>query len=256
MTDSPSHTQAEEILDVILSYAKLDFSKQCELLGKDETVDAIAVGVNMLGEELQASALSIKEKEQLLMEIHHRVKNNMQIISSMMRLHASMYNDERIDKIFNECQSRITAMAIIHEMLYNSSDYRSTKLDEYVWNLTESIDLAYNKKDIKVTKKLDIPSGLKMDIDTIIPLGLMINEIVSNSYKHAFKSNDGEYYIKIDKQDSGMTLTIGDDGAGFDRAEAKKKNSLGLELIQLLSEQIEAKVECDTVDGTSYTVFL
>lgn len=256
MTESPSHTHAEEILDVILSYAKLDFSRQCELSGKDETIDAIAVGVNMLGEELQASVLSIKEKEQLLMEIHHRVKNNMQIISSMMRIHASMYDDERLDRVFNECQARITAMALIHEMLYNSSDYRSTKLDEYVWNLTESIDLAYNKKDIEISKKLDIPSGLKMDIDTIIPLGLMINEIVSNSYKHAFKSNDGGYYVKIDKLDNGLKLTIGDNGVGFDLSEARKMNSLGLELIQLLSEQIEAKVECETSNGTRYTVLL
>lgn len=256
MIDSKTNTQAEEILGVILSYAKLDFTRQCELNGEDETIDAIAVGVNMLGEELQASVLSVKEKEQLLMEIHHRVKNNMQIISSMMRLHASVYNDERIDKILSECQSRISAMSLIHEMLYSSADFRSTKLDEYIWNLTESIDLVYNGKEAKVTKEIIVPGELNMDIDTIIPLGLLINEIVSNSYKHAFKNKKGAYYITIKEVGDSLQIAIGDDGDGFEPVAANNKSTLGLDLIQLLSEQIDARVDRSSNKGTHYTISL
>lgn len=252
VTEVSKNTQAQELLDVIMSYARLDFNKTCSLKEDGSTLDAIASGVNMLGEELQSSTISAREKEHLLSEIHHRVKNNMQIISSMLRLHKNMINDPKLDPVFEDCQSRITAMSLIHEMLYASSDFKYTSLKEYTIKLVETIEISYTTKDSKITFDIDVPPVLKLDIDQIIPLGLILNECISNTYKHAFPNKIGHFYMQVQPSKGSLVIRFGDNGIGMTENVECENQTLGLQLIELLSEQINATFETNNKDGLHY----
>ena len=246
--------RAEEILGVIMSFAKLDFSKKCKVQVDESSLDGIAGGVNMLGEELKASTISLNEKENLIREIHHRVKNNMQIISSMLRLQSHVLQDEKLNQVFEDCQSRIKAMALIHEMLYMGSNFKFTNLESYLEKLCQHINISYRPKDSKIDYDLEVQKGIFLDLDTIIPLGLILNECVSNIYKHAFPDGVGHYYVKIDKMNSMVRVKIGDNGKGID--ERQSKDGLGNQLIEVLVEQLEGKLNISNNKGLHYDLVL
>lgn len=252
MTEVSKNSQAQELLDVIMSYARLDFNKTCSINDDGSTLDAIATGINMLGEELQSSTISAREKEHLLSEIHHRVKNNMQIISSMLRLHKNMIDDPKLDPVFEDCQSRITAMSLIHEMLYSSSDFKYTSLKDYAIKLVETIEISYTTKDSKITFDIDVPPILKLDIDQIIPLGLILNECISNTYKHAFPDKTGHFYMKVEPGKGSLIISFGDNGVGMMETSNPSKQTLGIQLIDLLSEQLNASIEIINKNGLHY----
>lgn len=189
---------------------------------------------------------TLKEKETLLKEIHHRVKNNLQIISSLLKLHAEQSNDSRFFKLVEESQNRIVSMALIHEMLYANSDFSKINLAQYTKSLFEKLQSTYNKKFVKL--KLKIPEYFYFEIDKMIPVGLIINEVFSNSFKYAFNQKNGEITVALVKN----KLIISDNGIGILKNDTKKVTaSFGLQLIELLAEQIDAEIDISSSKGTN-----
>jgi two-component sensor histidine kinase/predicted hydrocarbon binding protein len=190
---------------------------------------------------------TLKEKETLLKEIHHRVKNNLQIISSLLKLNADKVNDRHFSVLVEESQNRIVSMALIHEMLYAQSDLSKINLADYSKSLFEKLQSTYSQNLVKL--KLKIPHDFYFEIDKMIPVGLILNEVMSNSFKYAFPKRNGEISISYSKN----TLIISDNGIGIFKSSSKKINaSFGLQLIDLLAEQIDAKVEIKSNKGTSF----
>ena len=172
-----------------MSYARLDFSQKTTIGDEGDLYDAIGAGVNMLGEELKSSVVSLREKEQLLREIHHRVKNNMQIISSLLNLQTHNVKDKAFLALVRESRNRINSMALVHEMLYATSDFSKIKLEEYIEILCKSIYQSYRKPDMKINFRIVIPNNIFLEIDKMIHIVMILNEIISNSLKYAFDTN-------------------------------------------------------------------
>ena len=189
---------------------------------------------------------TLKEKETLLREIHHRVKNNLQIISSLLKLHADKANDLNFSVLVEESQNRIISMALIHEMLYANSDLSKINLAQYTKSLFEKLQSTYNKGFVKL--KLKLPDDFYFEIDKMIPIGLIMNEAMSNSFKYAFQNKKGEISISILKN----TLVISDNGIGLPKDfNHKTSSSFGLQLIHLLAEQLDADIAMKNLKGTT-----
>lgn len=190
---------------------------------------------------------TLKEKETLLKEIHHRVKNNLQIISSLLKLHADQSEDRSFSELVEESQNRINSMALIHEMLYANSDLSKINLAQYAESLFGKLQSTYNKSFVKL--KLKIPKDFSYEIDKMISIGLIMNEVLSNSFKYAFRDKTGEITISIIKN----KLIIFDNGIGISTGLSKNENSnFGLQLIDLLADQLDATVKIGRVNGTSF----
>ncbi|MEO6305653.1 MAG: sensor histidine kinase [Bacteroidia bacterium] len=248
--------RVNEILDVIMSYARFDFSKKTSVIG-DETLDAIGAGVNMLGEELESSTVSLKEKEQLLKEIHHRVKNNLQIVSSLLNLQSENILDKRYLDLIIESRNRINSMALVHEMLYSSRDLCKIEVGEYIQRLSKGIEHSLSKSDSNVTFNFNIDPLMYFDIDQMIPLGLIMNEIISNSFKYAFPENSGNITIEFSRMEKFYKLIMKDNGVGFkDNFDIKRDSNLGMQLIYMLTEQMDGKVEIKKDPGVSYQIII
>jgi two-component sensor histidine kinase len=247
--------RGNRILEVIMSYARLDFSQRTDISNKGDVFDAIGAGVNMLGEELKSSTLSLREKEQLLREIHHRVKNNLQIISSLLNLQTEYTQDENFLALIRESRNRIRSMALVHEMLYATKDLSRIKLSDYIRTLYYSIYQSYSLPDTEIHLHLDIHNDASLEIERMIPLGLIINEILSNSFKYAFGKNRGNISISFEYMDGKYILIISDDGIGLpEDFNRHKQASLGMQLIFMLSEQISGIAEMKNCGGLSYRI--
>ncbi len=253
--NNDTNKRVNKILEVVMAYARLDFSKKTEVLGTNDELDAIGAGVNMLGEELESSTLSLKEKEQLLKEIHHRVKNNLQIVSSLLNLQSENILDKRYLDLIIESRNRINSMALVHEMLYSSKDLSKIEISEYVQRLSIGIQNSLLKNDAKVQFNYSMQADLYFDIDHMIPLGLILNEIISNSYKYAFPTNEGRIDIEMSKADKHYKLVVKDNGIGFKvNFDIKRDSNLGMQLIYMLAEQMDGKVSVDSVLGVAYEI--
>ncbi len=203
--------------------------------------------------ELRATMLSKEEKEVMLKEIHHRVKNNLQIVKSLIRFQMEQVRDPRMNELFNECVNRVSAMALVHEQTYLSKDLANIDVNTYLSHLTRDLCQAYT---IDTELKLDIRINVAtLGVDTLIPLGLLINEIISNSLKYAFKDRrQGTIFVHLDGSGpNSLHLRIGDDGVGLrDRSAWKEPKSLGMELIHTLSEQLDTQITLAEGPGTTY----
>ncbi|MEN6291006.1 MAG: histidine kinase dimerization/phosphoacceptor domain -containing protein [Methanobacterium sp.] len=229
---------------------------------------------------------SLEEKEVLLKEIHHRVKNNMQIISSLLSLQSRYIKDENYLAVFKEGQNRVKSMAMIHEGLYKSDNLARINFEEYVHNLISGLFSSYGiDKDIIKTKiNLD---NILLDIDTAIPLGLILNELISNSLKHAFPHNipnsknftftdhaveinnssniqfapsggiTSEINILLSQNEDMLKLVVGDNGIGFpENINFKNTESLGLQLVNTLVNQLNGEIKLEKENGTKFTLNL
>ncbi len=199
---------------------------------------------------------SLKEKEVLLKEIHHRVKNNLQIVSSLLYLQAMRTEHPGAVSALSESRNRIRSMALIHERLYQSPNLASVDMAEYTRNLVSDLKHSYKTEQSFVRLKLhtdDIPLG----INEAIPCGLIINELVSNALKHAFPmGRDGEITISLHRDGANRaTLTVSDNGIGFpEHVDFRKSPSLGLTLINSLVEQLDGTIELNRRGGTAFTI--
>lgn len=244
------------ILDVIMAYANLDFTQKTQITDKDDVFDAIASGVNMLGEELENSVITLQERESLLQEVHHRVKNNLQIISSLMNLQASYTKDEKFLALIRECRNRIISMSMIHEMLYRSKDLSRIQVLDYIKTLTLSINSSFSGSVSDVTFEYDIDEKIYLEAERMIPIGLIINEAVSNSFKYAFPDRKGLIGVDFKMSKTHFFLRITDNGIGLPKEiRTEEFESLGIQLINALSDQLSAEMKILRENGLGYELF-
>ncbi|MEP5611215.1 MAG: histidine kinase dimerization/phosphoacceptor domain -containing protein [Cyclobacteriaceae bacterium] len=203
----------------------------------------------------QVISKSLSEKETLLKEIHHRVKNNLQVISSLLSLQSRYIEDEKAQAAVNEGQNRVKSMALIHQKLYQNNNLLGVEVIDYVKNLTATLKDAYgiDTDRISIDYELD---DLKIDVDTIIPIGLILNELISNSFKYAFPDNrEGSMRIVLRKLNRELELRVTDDGVGSTK-EIEKSNSFGMRMIQSLALKLEARVNFNFEKGADASLLI
>lgn len=197
----------------------------------------------------------LKEKEMLLKEIHHRVKNNLMVISSLLNIQARYIKDKESHDIFIQSKNRARSMAIIHERLYRSTDLKKIDFRDYIRSLSTELFHSYvsNPHVLKLNLNVD---DIFLDINTAIPLGLIINELITNSLKHAFsEGKKGEINIDFHKKDDNYEFILKDDGIGFpEDLDFKNTDSLGLQLVNSFTDQIDGKIELNSTNGTEFKI--
>jgi len=199
---------------------------------------------------------SIKEKEVLLKEVHHRVKNNMQVISSILNLQSSYIEDETALAILRESQDRIKSMSFVHESLYQSKTLSEVNFSEYVQNIARNLFHSYGRPEGGLSLDFDLEEVF-LNLDTSIPCGLIINEVVSNSLKYAFQGREkGVIRIEFSKlADGKLKLIVSDNGIGLpDNFDIENAESLGLQLVTTLVTQVSGELKIDTSNGTEFNI--
>ena len=198
---------------------------------------------------------SLKEKEVLLKEVHHRVKNNMQVIVSMLNLQSGYVDDEQAIEAFRKSQNRIRTMALVHEKLYQTKDLARIDFAEYIRDLTNYLLSAYGAGAGAITLKMDI-EDISLSMDTALPCGMILNELITNSIKHAFPGGrGGDIFIELHSDNDNLILTVGDNGTGIpEDLDVRNAESLGLQLIDSFVEQLEGSVELNRKDGTGFRI--
>jgi two-component sensor histidine kinase len=208
-----------------------------------------------LQEANQTIQSSLSEKELLLKEIHHRVKNNLQVISSLLDLQSRGIEDEGALATFMEGQNRVKAMSLIHQKLYQNENLAAIDFKEYAELLIVDLATIFKKTD-HIQVEVNGHGNTLYDIDTAVPLGLILNELISNAYKYAFEEVSGKISVVIQSLDSGEhQLTVSDTGGGlpegFDFLKAK---SLGLRLVRRLAKQLYGRVDYTYDHGSSFVI--
>jgi two-component sensor histidine kinase len=197
------------------------------------------------------------EKDILLKEVHHRVKNNLQTVCSLLNMQSRGTEDKQMKSLISSSQNRVMAMSMVHEMLYLRDDLSTIDYKPYVFKLTEYLVKSVKGPDSQVKLAIDIPD-IELGIDTAIPLGLLINETITNSLKYGIQDDaEGEIHIELKKEDeNGYVLTIGDNGIGIsETVDPKTTKSLGLKLIYNLARQLKGSITRDwSRKGTNYIV--
>jgi two-component sensor histidine kinase len=200
---------------------------------------------------------SLNEKEVLLQEIHHRVKNNLQIICSLLSLQSNRIQDRDVLQIFADSQNRVKAMALVHERLYKSQDLGRVDFPGYTRNLTDHLIRSYRTESKAVELALDV-EAVPMNINTAVPCGLIINELVSNSLKYAFQeSQEGLISIRLFQQDpANLRLVVKDNGIGFPRGfDLGNAQTLGLKLVNGLTQQLGGTISLRNKSGTEFDIY-
>lgn len=192
----------------------------------------------------------------LIKEIHHRVKNNMQIISSLLNMQRNDPKNEGLADAFDESKRRIQSMALVHQKLYETEDLSHIKAKEYIEQLVDSVENTLTEINMAHQKKIDVSSELIFNIDTMIPLGLILNELITNSYKYAFeKQKENLISISLTQNESVYELIYSDNGKGIpDEIDFQNSGTLGLELIQILTGQLEGKIEYKKTELSSFII--
>ncbi len=251
-----------QILEVVISLANLNYTTKAYVSSKNDYLDALASGINMLGEELQSSTVSLHEKEILLKEVHHRVKNNLQVISSLLNLQTEYISDKHSLEKFNESINRIKSMALVHEKLYKSKDLSKIDFKEYIQELVLSVNSSYNLGNEKVKTSIEYKLNKNLfDLETAIPCGLIINELLSNCYKYAFpQQQEGKievcFSLKRRKKQNYYHLKIKDNGIGIpENFTVNNATTLGLQLVFLLTEQLSGEISTKNISGTEVNIY-
>lgn len=198
---------------------------------------------------------SLEEKKVLLREIHHRVKNNMQIISSLLNLQSSYTNDANVVDILMESQNRVKSMAMIHEKLYQSPELARIDFGDYISKLSTFLRQSYVYLNNSVTIETEV-ENIHLNIDTAVPCGLIINELVTNSIKHGFPDDKpGLIRIKLSESSGKYVLSVKDDGVGFpETIDFRNTDTLGLQLINNLVLQLDGTIDLIQDHGTEFKI--
>lgn len=212
----------------------------------------------LLREQLQKIETQNQEREALLKEIHHRVKNNLQVITSLLHLQANQNSSRSIQSLFKQSQHRINTMAMVHEMLYQSNNLSKIQLQVYLKELSHSLIQSIKGHKEQISTEFDISADIYLDLDTAIPLGLLCNEIISNSLIHGIpKEESGTIYIQVKAlENASFVLYIGDNGLGCPKdLTLQNVRSLGLSLVRKLTRQLSGKIAKDgTKKGCHYII--
>ena len=198
-----------------------------------------------------------KEKEAMLKEIHHRVKNNLQVVNSLLSIQSRNINDEEVKLVFQKARDRIVSMSMLHEKMYKSDDLKNINVEDHFTQLIENLIVSYNVKK-KIAINITIESGLVLTADTLMPLGLIINEILSNAFKHGFKGRDEGGIImhlkKITDSDK-FTLIIGDNGVGISQEDYDKPtDTTGKKLTKIFVRQLKGSLRLLDLPGTIFEI--
>lgn len=198
---------------------------------------------------------SLREKETLLREIHHRVKNNMAVVSSLLYLQANKINDDTVRSLFEESQQRVKAMALVHEKLYQTKDLSSINFRDYITSIVSEIVSLYRIDASAISMEVNV-EDVELDLEAAIPCGLIINELLTNAFKYAFPDNRGGVLsVNLTKNDDLCTLTIKDNGVGLPEGfDYKEASTLGLQLVNVLTGQLNGNVQINFDKGTEAVV--
>jgi PAS domain S-box-containing protein len=245
--------KAEEVLKEHLDNLEITVEKRTnELTNANVLLNTEIKERKKMGNEITKS---LEEKEMLLKEIHHRVKNNLMIISSLLNLQSSYIKDKASQDIFKESQNRARSMALIHERLYQSTDLKRIDFGEYITSLTTELFHTYVADPSLIELKIKV-DNIFLDINTAIPLGLIVNELITNSLKHAFpKGMKGEIIVDFHPIDDHYEFTVKDNGIGFpEDIDYQNTDSLGLQIVNSLTDQIDGEIELDRNNGTEFKI--
>jgi two-component sensor histidine kinase/PAS domain-containing protein len=226
-------------------------SQETQLLAQVATQIGIAGQQEKLFARIQQE---LQQKETLLKEVHHRVKNNLQIVTSLMRLQVDRHQEPALQVAFLEGQNRIQAMALIHERLYRSDDLSRIDAQTYFAELTQYLGQTYNAGDRRITLHLQVAS-IHLGIDQAIPCGLIVNELVSNAFKYAFGEEGGTITVALGVQGDSIFLRVADNGCGLPaNFDGRRSPSLGLRLVDRLVRQLSGKLLMRSNPGADFTV--
>ena len=229
---------------------------------RQRTADLTAVNKKLEQEVLERKRAeqkikgSLKEKEMLLKEIHHRVKNNLQVVSSMLKIQSEYSQDKKTIDMFQESQNRVRSIALIHEMLYQSKNLSEIDFSEYIQPITANLMRTYGVDPARIRLNINV-QDVFMDLDRAIPCGLIINELFSNVLKHAFpEGRQGEVQIDLFQESSQeFTLLIRDNGVGLPKGmDFKNTDSLGLQLVNALVDQLGGAIVFEGRVGTTFRI--
>ncbi|WP_440945965.1 PAS domain S-box protein [Methanosarcina sp. T3] len=196
-------------------------------------------------------------------EIHHRIKNNLQVISSLLDLQAERFQNKEVLEAFRESQNRVTSMSLIHEELYKGGENNTLNFSTYLQKLAENLFQTYSLKSKNILLCMDLEDNTLFDMDVAVPLGIIVNELISNSLKHAFtEEEEGEIQVKLCREEKGdemykslFSLTISDNGKGIpENLGLESIESLGLQLVNILVDQLDGKVELKRTHGTGFRI--
>jgi PAS domain S-box-containing protein len=217
---------------------------------EEDEVTGVAVFAKDITERKRAEEkllVSLREKDVLLSEVYHRVKNNLHVVISLLTLQSNRTDDPRVLEALNESKNRIYAMALVHEQLYRSGDMSRINTKEYIISLAQNVREIYLRQTSRVVVKVEAEEHIHFPIDIAIPLGLILNELLTNSFKHAFvPGQDGEIGVKlVDLGQHNYRISVLDNGKGFNLAEitAARPTSLGLRIVEMLVEQMKGKIQ-------------
>jgi PAS domain S-box-containing protein len=267
-----ANKQIELIREVIRTEDGLDMEMFVPYVGKDlwfstslqplygpdnriHSVQVISRDITDIKETQIKLEQALNDKEMLMKEIYHRVKNNLMVISSLLNLQSRYIKDEEARAMFKESQERAQSMAMIHERLYRSADLKHINFGDYIRKLANDLFRTYVADPSRIKLQLDV-DDVMIDINIAIPLGLMVNELISNSIKHAFPGeSSGEIRVKFKESDHHCVLEVRDNGVGFSPDfEPEKSDSLGLQLVHSLTQQIGGELELERDQGTDFRI--
>tara|TARA_R110002110_G_scaffold414586_1_gene645060 strand:- start:32855 stop:34906 length:2052 start_codon:yes stop_codon:yes gene_type:complete len=195
---------------------------------------------------------NLREKEVLLAEIHHRVKNNLAVITGLLELQALNSENKDAQKVLKDSRMRVNSIALVHELLYKSDDFSQVDIPNYLKDLTRVISNSLERESIPVDISYDL-DNIQLEITQAIPCGLILNEVLTNSYKHAFKGKEtGEINISFKKNGEGIIYKISDNGVGLPIEDSESKRSLGMTLVKTLGKQLNAETVIKSENGAFF----
>ena len=224
--------------------------------GQSDLTQGVLVDITARKQVEEQLKTSLHEKEILLKEIHHRVKNNMQVISSLLNLQSGYISNAQALEIFQDSQNRVRSMALIHEKLYRSKNLAEIDLGEYINDLAIHLFRSYKAESKGIALKVRA-EDVYLGIDAAVPCGLIINELISNALKHAFPlGHQGEILVELQKdQQQQISLCISDNGIGFPAGlDFRNTGSLGLQLVNTLVRQLDGTIELQNGSGTTFKI--
>lgn len=210
-----------------------------------------------LEEKNKIISQSLADKELLLKEIHHRVKNNLQVISSLLNLQSKTIQNEKALAAIKEARDRVKAMALIHQNLYVEGNLAGIDMRDYIEKLIHSLFSSYQLSDANIQLKIDIDS-IQLDIDYLIPIGLILNELISNALKYAYEGRDtGKLLVSLHTWQDKLIVEVKDDGVGMvSKVNVKSFNTMGYQLIDSFMRKLKAELYIDGTNGTTITLII
>ncbi|MBI5680560.1 MAG: PAS domain-containing protein [Methanobacterium sp.] len=222
---------------------------------KGEVLGSVHIARDITERKLMEEKLkkTLNEKEMLIKEVHHRVKNNLMMISSLLNIQSSYIKDKDVKELFKESQNRAKSMALIHQKLYQTGNVKEIEFSEFLRSLSTEILHSFNTKK-QINLILDLHEAT-IDVDRAIPLGLIATEIIINSFKHAFPDGTGEIKVEFSKNGDLFQLTISDNGIGFpEDFDFRTQGDMGMTLINGLTSQIDGSIDMKRENGTKFII--